>query len=555
MKVKKSTFKSAIVLVLAMVLIINTMVPMTVLGASGATGNYYTVKSGDTLSKIASSYGVTVDSIVALNNISASSTIYSGQVLVMPSGSSYDGGIANTSSYGTLSLSFKETPVRDIVSAILSGSGLTAIYVGDDTSLTVELKNMDMLTALDYVLRLSDMTYVKSGNTVFVGASSKLSGSFIDRVTLARFTLRYITADLLRSRLATLGVSTEFIQGIDTMQNRVFWVDATPMELTTIREMIELLDNENNLEIGGDALADYLTAIDVQYISAATLSSLLSQLGMHAGITLADYPKKLFVYATGDALDDIYKIKALIDTPDALSAQTGTGTGDGTGDGTGGGTGSGDITITDGEKVLKKLTLNCIEKADVEAIVGEFALNVEILGLDIVAKTVWLLGTNDDVTNAVSVISSFDIDSLKKSNTFFTYELQNITAAELQSRLGYIDLQGVQFYWGLYPNVSHSVTIFCPADQRDSVVDILDNLDTTSTKLYMPIASATDATGVETLKLKVGLLTEMLGIDESNFYFSGDIDASESYKYILYVYESPENIQLIKEMMSQISGV
>ena len=51
------------------------------------TGNIYTVKSGDTLYKIASSYGISVDELKKANNLT-SNTLSIGQVLVIPSGES-----------------------------------------------------------------------------------------------------------------------------------------------------------------------------------------------------------------------------------------------------------------------------------------------------------------------------------------------------------------------------------------------------------------------------------------------------------------------------------
>ena len=45
----------------------------------------YTVQPGDTLSGIAARYGVTVDAIVAANNLPSRSTIYAGQSLLIPS--------------------------------------------------------------------------------------------------------------------------------------------------------------------------------------------------------------------------------------------------------------------------------------------------------------------------------------------------------------------------------------------------------------------------------------------------------------------------------------
>jgi LysM repeat protein len=49
-------------------------------------GKYYTVKSGDTLSKIAKKHGTTVNELVKLNNIKDKKHIYAGQKLLLPSG-------------------------------------------------------------------------------------------------------------------------------------------------------------------------------------------------------------------------------------------------------------------------------------------------------------------------------------------------------------------------------------------------------------------------------------------------------------------------------------
>jgi polysaccharide deacetylase family sporulation protein PdaB len=49
-----------------------------------ATGDQYIVKAGDTLSKIAAAYGVTVQQIVTANNIPNANLIYPNQVLIIP---------------------------------------------------------------------------------------------------------------------------------------------------------------------------------------------------------------------------------------------------------------------------------------------------------------------------------------------------------------------------------------------------------------------------------------------------------------------------------------
>ena len=52
-------------------------------GTTGATGKY-TIKPGDTLSGIAQEFGITVEELVKLNNITDPNQIQAGQVLTVP---------------------------------------------------------------------------------------------------------------------------------------------------------------------------------------------------------------------------------------------------------------------------------------------------------------------------------------------------------------------------------------------------------------------------------------------------------------------------------------
>lgn len=541
MKAKRSTLKSAIIIMLALVLVSGILMPMA--ANADTTGNYYTVKTGDTLSKISASYGVTVSEIVALNNIASASLIYPGQVLLMPKGSVQSNASYTKRDYGYISVNFNEVNVLSALSAITKFTDYTILYLGSEQTVTVKISNVSPLEAIDTLLRIVNMSYIKNGNMLIVGETGTLDASFIDKAALVKFNLKYITTDILTSQLGVLGVSVNFIEVGDT--NRECWVNAYPMQLATIRELVALLDNKSNISLGSANIANYFNYIELDYMPASDFSSLLSQLGLHPGITLGAFPNRLFVYATGDALKDIMKIKALVDVREAGDTLNPT-----TPDGE---TNGDDVEITDGVEILKKLTLSCIEKSDVEGIVTNFQLEVQVLGVDLLAKTVWILGREKDVEKAVTMISSFDLESLKTSNTFFKYELENVTASQLQYKLGFISFDGqVQFDYGNFPNISHTVTIFCPEDQRQSIVDVIMKLDTTSTKLYKTLKSVTSQTEINNIRNKIDLLCEISGLSADAFYFSGDLDSSEGEEYILYVYESPENIQVIQTMFSEL---
>lgn len=550
MEDKKITLRSVVAIMLTLVLISGVLTPMY--ANADTTGNYYTVKAGDTLSKIAASYGVTVSEVVALNNLSSASLIYSGQVLLMPKGSVQSNTSYTRRDYGYISVNFNEVNILSAVSAIAKFTDYTILYVGGEQTITASITNVTPLAAIDYILRMVNMSYIKNGNTLIVGDIGTLDSSFVDKATLVKFNLKYITTEILVSQLSVLGISVNFIEVGDT--NRECWVNAYPMELATIRELISLLDKKSNVSLGSANIANYFDYIELDYMSASEFSSLLSQLGLHAGITVASLPMRLFVYATGDAMKDIMKIKALVDVPEAkeaLDPTTPTGPTTPT-DPTTPATGD-DVEITDGVQVLKKLTLSSIEKSDVESIVANFQLEVQVLGVDLLAKTVWVLGEDEDVENAVTMISSFDVESLKTSNTIFKYELENVTASELEYKLGFITFDGeVQFDFGNFPTISHTVTIFCPEDQRQSIVDVIVKLDTNSTKLYKVLKTVTSQAEKVNVMNKINLICELASLDVKSFYFSEDLDSSaETEEYVLYVYESPENIQRIQTLFSE----
>jgi LysM repeat protein len=56
----------------------------TITPPASTAGTQYTVKSGDTLSKIAAAHGVTIQALFAANNINNANIIYIGQVLTIP---------------------------------------------------------------------------------------------------------------------------------------------------------------------------------------------------------------------------------------------------------------------------------------------------------------------------------------------------------------------------------------------------------------------------------------------------------------------------------------
>jgi LysM repeat protein len=548
MKTRNRKTKSIGVFALALVLLVSSILPLTA-GASENHAGTYVVEEGDTLSSIASEYGVTVADIVEANGMSASAELYEGQRILIPGASSIEED--DTTAFGTsstISISFaKDADLVGVLNAILAHTNYTMIYKGTAVAVpAISLENVTPLTAIDYVLRMVDLTYIKDNNLIYVGTADVLNSTFVDSKMLTSFKLQYISIEALTNQMGTLGVNPQIVKMDENI--REFWVSGYPAELAKINQLINTLDNRENLTVGSANISTSLTAIELNYITATEFSSLLSTLGLHAGITMDAHPMTLYVYASGDAYNDIINIKRLVDYKDA-NAPAGEG-------GTTGGT-TGEVEITDGTTSLVKVDLQYINKATAENIVSTFGYDVEILGLDLYEKRLWVRGESDEVTQAVARIKENDTPDNNTDRTFFTYELQNIVASELQSKIGFIDLENVEFYFGSYPQLTKSVMVYCSSKDVQEVKDIIASLDNNMGDMYYPIATITDSNELTVLAAKEELVVKLINnpsISVASFALSGDLDPSdEGVKYVLYVLESPENIDLIIDMWGKIA--
>ncbi len=549
MKTNKRKMRSIGVFALVLVLLVSTILPLTAAGSAIDEAMVtYTVKAGDTLSSIAAAHGVTVSKIVNENGISASAELYAGQQLIIPGALSVEDD--STTVYGSsskISINFKNADLIGALETVLAHTGYTMIFKGSTAIIEqLTLDNVTPLTAIDYILRMVDMTYIKNDNIIYVGTSADLNSSFIDSKALTRFQLQYISTETLTSQLSTLGVTVQLVK-VD-INLREFWISGYPMELAKVNELIKTLDNKNNITVGSASISSYLSAIEMQYVSATEFSGLLSSLGLHSGITMAAHPMTLYVYATGDAYNDIMNIKKLVDIPDA-NAPLGDGENSGTGDNAG--TDS-EVIITDGQTSLVKVDLQYITKDTAKSIVETFGYDVKILGLDLYEKRLWVQGESNEVNDAVARIKENDTADNDSAKTFFTYELKNVVASELQSKIGFVNMEGVEFYFGSYPELTKSIMVYCPNNKVDEVKEIIASLDNNLGDMYYPIATITDSAELTVLAAKEELVVKLINnptISVTSFELSGDLDPSdEGVKYVLYVLESPENIDLIINM-------
>lgn len=560
--------KAVLVAVLAIVLLVNAVLPMTVMGSSKKNSGdyqYYVIKSGDTLTRIAKTHGVTVSDIMTANNLSDADRIISGKVIKIPL---TEESSASTWSSSRLSLNLVDANVKDALSAIARNAGYTIIFVGDaTTTLTVNLEQMSALKAIDYVTRLAGLSYLKDGNTLMVGTTAELNEKFIDKVVMTKFTLKYITVGVLQTQASALGLSNVQYVSTEADDSTVF-VSASPKELAKIQELIKLIDVSSNINAGAALVAANFKEINLEHITAEEFSSLLSSLGLDPGIVVASRPYTLYTFVTGSALADINTIKAVIDKP-LTGANLGASKSDqvvepsttpsgGTGEPSTGTPGT--STGSEEAKILREIELVYIDRTMAVGIIDSFPYEVTVYGPEKMTKKLWLMGTESEVNKAEGKIKEFDTesyaDSMKLENTFFVYDLQNCTAQELLDRLANIKLENVTFKTNAYPTISKALIVYCDFAKQEQVKSLLDAMDTASTEEVLNRAVEVTANEAVARNRIAGLMSvhpEIPTMDQFTF-ITADSKTGSGSACTTYVKATPEMADYIKGLLTELDS-
>lgn len=560
--------KAVLVAILAIVLLVNAVLPMTVMGSSREnTGDYqyYVIKSGDTLTRIAKTHGVTVSDIMTANNLSDADRIISGKVIKIPL---TEESSASTWSSSRLSLNLVDANVKDALSAIARNAGYTIIFVGDaTTTLTVNLEQMSALKAIDYVTRLAGLSYLKDGNTLMVGTTAELNEKFVDKVVMTKFTLKYITVGVLQTQASALGLSNVQYVSTESDDSTVF-VSACPKELAKIQELIKLIDVSSNINAGAALVAANFKEINLEHITAEEFSSLLSSLGLDPGIVVASRPYTLYTFVTGSALADIKTIKAVIDKP-LTGANLGASKSDqvvepsttpsgGTDEPSTGTPGT--STGTAEAKILREIELVYIDRTMAVGIIDSFPYEVTVYGPEKMTKKLWLMGTESEVNKAESKIKEFDTesyaDSMKLENTFFVYDLQNCTAQEMLDRLANINLENVTFKTNAYPTISKALIVYCDYAKQEQVKSLLDAMDTASTEEVLNRAVEVTASEAVARNRIAGLMSvhpEIPTMDQFTFV-TADSKTGSGSACTTYVKATPEMADYIKGLLTELDS-
>lgn len=542
MKSSKKFVKAITAVVLALMLTVSALAPITVMGSENYGGSkgtalgqyrYYSVNSGDTLQSIASKNGITVSDIMTFNGLTADSAIYKGQILKIPlTSKNHSSGLTSSS----ITIKAKDAVVKDLVSALAANAGYTVIYKGGNETISVELERVTPLRAIDYITRLVGLSYIKDGNTLLVSSPTDLNSTFVDSLVLSKFSFKYITFNELLEQASALGLNDMKVVS-QSGSGRNVWISAYPKEMAKLHELCDILDVEGNVMLGSSASVSNFTPIKMNHIAPDEFSSLLGSLGLHTGITMASHPTTLYVFATGQQLAEIMKIKAIVDTAEATAEPDNDGNSGG--DNADKPADSGSTTIVSGSNTIVKLDLVNISKSDAESLIAttEYAGKVTTYGHGRMLKSIWIMGASADVNGVKAAIEGYDSAVASVASTIHTYEAQNCTVAELMKRIENLGLEsGVTFYQYDHPELTSTVICYCDdITWNNEVLEALTAADTvdTGSKMWIPIGSKSGTNPSKDkalLQNTIDLMTQLYPT-----LFSG-----VSFRYETFVKEDPE---------------
>lgn len=580
MKSFKKLGKPIVAVVLSLMLMVSVLAPLTALGSENFGGGkkgttlgqyrYYSVQAGDTMQSIAAKNGITVSDVMTYNALTAESALYKGQILKIPlTSKNTSTGLASS----TITIKAKDAVVKDLVSALASNAGYTVIYKGADQTISLELENVTPLRAIDYITRLVGLSYLKDGNTILVSTPGELNSTFVDSLVLSRFTFKYITYNELIEQASVLGLN-DMKAVSQTNNGRDIWISAYPKEMAKLHELAEILDVEGNVMTGSSASVSNFTPIKMNHISPDEFSSLLGSLGLHSGIVMASHPTTLYVFASGQQLSEIMKIKAIVDTAEASKPGTDNTDKDDKNDKDD----SASTTIVSGENTIIKLDLVNISKSDAESIIGlsDSAAKVKTYGHDRMLKSIWIMGPSADVNAVKASIENYDSSVASVASTIHTYEATNCTVAELMKRIGNLDLEdGVKFHQYDHPELTSTIICYCDdVTWNNEVLDALIAADTvdTGSKMWIPIGSksgtnpnADRANLQNTVKVMTELYPELFGSVDIKYVSFVTEDAETdpatgeqtggSYKTVIYAYTTSDQATRMNNYMSVVDKI
>jgi hypothetical protein len=467
---------------------------------------------------------------------------------VVPTGISYEEVTVFKADKGDdISIELDGADIRDVLSMFAKKLGVNIVYLGTGFETSFSISGVDATTAFEIFMKSTGingqaLSYVRDGDLLLVGAQSALSTNFSDMMVFTRFKLNYMTATDLQDYLSQLGVDVTGVIVNDSTDT--IFVKGMPYEVSQVSEIVNLLDREEYYPDGSQELN--LVAYKLKYISATILEGVLGELGIQGDtIIMNASPQTLWVSADHSQHQAISTVIGRLDTPDNISDNE------------------------FGVYRLKYIDIDLVNDAMNDLGLWTTAQGaggtVTVIPNTVLSEDPYAILVNFKFIDKEMVdflITELDTPSnLPEDPSFFIYTFENISAAlgldriESFSSKKTFDLDEVEFKEFAFSGIGSQIMVLCTKSEEQAVRLFLDEIDTPGATMIAVVDSASgDMMARVRLLDRIPLISYISGVSQDNMYVSGDISKTGTPQYVMWVEDTPENIERVKAAIANIDS-
>ena len=384
-----------------------------------------------------------------------------------------------------------------------------------------------LLIALNLILGATPAfsTITATGGYLFGGDGGKISMDVRDA------DLR----DILSALAVTMGVN---IILLETKPEKIDF----KVENITARQALELivqqrglayLQNGNTIVVGepGKLKDDFfnqmiLVKFDLFYIPSHEISELLSELGIEQdNILVYTNPRAIWVQGTAQSLQKVQQLINAVDTQENRLSL--------------------DYKILATTHISTGRVVELLDQVGIE-LERYVELDNRLLVFDRELFPHW-----EPVQELVQQLDGPAANEHKA----FVYHLKNIVAGDAAERLdefGFSEVKGITYN---YDRFSKELLVICPPNLEARVRSALVSLDQTRQKTKVPVLTESGEKARNRVHAMRDLLSELSGVSISDMHISRNLSGDrDNPKYVLWVEETPDKAQLIKDLIDEMGG-
>lgn len=450
-----------------------------------------------------------------------------------------------------VSINVKDADIRDILSLFATKLGVNIVYLGNSYAISFSIEGVSATTAFEIFMKSTGisgpaLSYVRDGDLLLVGSASALKANFNDMMVFTKFSLNYMSAYDLQSYLSQLGV---YVTGVvvNNSSDTIF-VQGMPYEVAKVSEIINLFDREEYYPDGIQEVNQELNLVKykLKYISAAVLEEVLGELGIQANtIIMKASPDTLWASADTDQHRSISSIISRLDAPENISNNE------------------------FGVYRLKYINVDLVNDAMTDLGLWTTAEGssgtVKVIPNTLLSENPYAILVNFKNINRDIVdflIAELDTPSnLPENPAFFIYTFENLSA---ESALGRIEAFGgkktfnpdeVEFKEFSFSGLGSQLMVLSTKSEEAAVRAFLSEIDKPGKPMIVVVDSNSGTIMARTALLdRIPLISYISGISEDRFHVSGDISKSTDPMYVMWVEDTPENIERVKAAIANIDS-